>query len=186
MLSILSNSLVPNQSQFISNDGSASGSKYCLSNMPFEDRMRTQEHLTMFLFYGIKLRFSISIKMQFKFCKTNCSLFKCHLFLDLPVRALSLCSGLSFDMLNTLVKTTAPSIINTVKCKMKWPNVQKNYEELFYIFICLRYFTRKITRFFGVDSTNEDLAKTTWVERRRRLAIKKLGGVKVTLKLLLN
>ena len=138
----------------------------------------------MFLFYGIKLRFSISIKMQFKFCKTNCSLFKCHLFLDLPVRALSLCSRLSFDMLNTLVKTTAPSIINTVKCKMKWPNVQKNYEELFYIFICLRYFTRKITRFFGVDSTNEDLAKTTWVERRRRLAIKKLGGVKVTLKLL--
>ena len=38
---------------------------------------------------------------------------------------------------------------------------------------------RKITRFFGVDSTNEDQARTTWVERRRRLAIKKLGGVKV-------
>ena len=60
----------------------------------------------------------------------------------------------------------------------------KRHKELFYIFINLRYFTRKITRFFGVDSTNEDLAKTTWVERRRRLAIKKLGGVKVTLKLL--
>ena len=44
--------------------------------------------------------------------------------------------------------------------------------------IC-RYFRRKITRFFGVDSTNEDQARTTWVERRRRLAIKKLGGVKV-------
>ena len=42
-----------------------------------------------------------------------------------------------------------------------------------------RYFTRKITRFFGVDSSNEDQAKTTWVERRRRMAIKKLGGVKV-------
>jgi len=40
------------------------------------------------------------------------------------------------------------------------------------------YFTRKITRFFGVDSSNEDQAKTTWVERRRRMAIKKLGGVK--------
>lgn len=41
------------------------------------------------------------------------------------------------------------------------------------------YFTRKVTRFFGVDSSNEEQARTTWVERRRRLAIKKLGGVKV-------
>ena len=32
-----------------------------------------------------------------------------------------------------------------------------------------------------MDSSNEDQAKTTWVERRRRMAIKKLGGVKVLL-----
>ena len=38
---------------------------------------------------------------------------------------------------------------------------------------------RKITRFFGVDSSNEEAARSTWVERRRRMAIKKLGGVKV-------
>ena len=37
-----------------------------------------------------------------------------------------------------------------------------------------------MTRFFGVDSSNEEQARTTWVERRRRLAIKKLGGVKVS------
>ena len=41
-----------------------------------------------------------------------------------------------------------------------------------------RYCTRKITGFFGVDSKNEEQARMTWVERRRRLAIKKLGGVK--------
>ena len=60
--------------------------------------------------------------------------------------------------------------------------MKNNYQDLeLLFFIHCRYFTRKITRFFGVDSTNEDFARTTWVERRRRLAIKKLGGVKVML-----
>ena len=37
-----------------------------------------------------------------------------------------------------------------------------------------------------MDSSNEDHAKTTWVERRRRMAIKKLGGVKVLVYILIN
>ena len=45
--------------------------------------------------------------------------------------------------------------------------------------IFFRYFTRKILRFFGVDSSFEEQSKQIWGERRKRLAIKKLGGVKV-------
>jgi hypothetical protein len=40
------------------------------------------------------------------------------------------------------------------------------------------YFTRKILRFFGVDSSFEEQSRVIWGERRKRLAIKKLGGIK--------
>ena len=46
-------------------------------------------------------------------------------------------------------------------------------------YFCFRYFTRKILRFFGVDPGWEEESRQLWTERRRRLAIKKLGGVKV-------
>jgi hypothetical protein len=50
---------------------------------------------------------------------------------------------------------------------------------LYSISYYFRYFTRKILRFFGVDSSFEEQAKVIWGERRKRLAIKKLGGIKV-------
>ena len=33
-------------------------------------------------------------------------------------------------------------------------------------------------RFFGVDADTEDASRLIWVERRKRLAIKRFGGIK--------
>ena len=33
-------------------------------------------------------------------------------------------------------------------------------------------------RFFGVDAATEEMSRAIWVDRRKRLAIKRFGGIK--------
>lgn len=43
---------------------------------------------------------------------------------------------------------------------------------------CKRFVVGGSAKFFGLESASEDASKQVWQERRRRLAIKRFGGVK--------